>query len=114
MAKEAQKLRKAKLEKLRIKAKKDRDFTSYVADAGQPGLYAWARRGRVRFVFAYRPPGGGSRRRRIKIDEYGAITLDQARSIAGHYRVSEQLKDQCWQQHVTIFLQNDNLMIEQI
>ncbi|MEE2778803.1 MAG: hypothetical protein VYE73_18840 [Acidobacteriota bacterium] len=37
-------------------------FTAYMADAGQPGLYAWARRGRVRFVFAYRPPAGGSRR----------------------------------------------------
>ena len=56
-----------------------------MADAGQPGLYAWARRGKVRFVFSYRPPTGG-RRKRTKIDDYGAITLDQARGIAQRLR----------------------------
>ena len=39
----------------------------------------------MRFVFTYRPPAGGSRTR-LKIDDYGAITLDQARSIAGDLR----------------------------
>ena len=46
-----------------------------------PGL----RRGKVGFVFAYRPPTGGGRKR-IKIDHYGAITLDQAREIAQNLR----------------------------
>ncbi len=85
MAREARKLTKSTLDSLRKKAQADSNFSTYVADAGQPGLYAWARRGRVRFVFAYRPPGGG-RRRREKIDDYGAITLDQAREIAGKLR----------------------------
>jgi integrase len=85
MAREAKKLKKSTLDSLRKKAQADPDFSAYVADAGQPGLYAWARRGRVRFVFAYRPPGGG-RRRREKIDDYGAITLDQAREIARERR----------------------------
>ncbi len=67
------------------KADVDPRFAAYVADTGQPGLYAWARRSRVRFVFAYRPPAGGSRMR-LKIDDYGAITLDQARAIAGDLR----------------------------
>ena len=85
MPREARKLTKSALDSLRKKAQADRHFMAYVADAGQPGLYAWARRGRVRFVFAYRPPGGG-RRHRLKIDDYGAITLDQARGIAEEWR----------------------------
>lgn len=51
------------------------------ADAGQPGLYAQARRGKVRFLFRYRKPGGGVRRH-VQLDFYGAITLDQARTAA--------------------------------
>jgi integrase len=85
MAREARKLRKSTLDNLRKQAQESPDFTAYVADAGQPGLYAWARRGKVRFVFAYRPPGGG-RRKRIKIDDYGAISLDQAREAARKLR----------------------------
>ena len=80
-----QKLTKAHLERLRRKAKADPKLIEYMADAGQPGLAAWARRGRVRFVFEYRPPGGGPRRR-MQIDDYGAITLEQARGIAEQYR----------------------------
>jgi len=56
-----------------------------LADAGQPGLYAQARRGRVRFLFRYRPPGGGGRRH-MQIDWYGAVTIDQARQIAQNLR----------------------------
>ena len=85
MAREARKLTKSALDRLKARARADRFFTAYIADAGQPGLYAWARRGRVRFIFAYRPPGGG-RRRRLKIDDYGAITLDRARRIAEKWR----------------------------
>ncbi len=85
MPREAKKLIKATLDSLRRKAKADGEFSEYVADAGQPGLYAWARRGRVRFVFAYRPPGGG-RRRRIKIDDFGAIDLETARKVARKWR----------------------------
>ena len=85
MAREARKLTKSALDRLKAKARADRSFTAYIADAGQPGLYAWARRGRVRFIFAYRPPGGG-RRRRLKIDDFGAITLDRARRIAEKWR----------------------------
>lgn len=85
MAREARKLTKTALDALRKQAQADGKFSAYVADAGQPGLYAWARRGRVRFVFAYRPPGGG-RRQRLKIDEYGAITLKRARKIAEQWR----------------------------
>ena len=85
MARHARRLTISALDALRRKAESDRAFKAYVADAGQPGLYAWARRGRVRFVFAYRPPGGGARRR-LKIDEYGAITLQQAREIAEDWR----------------------------
>jgi len=85
MARLAKKLTKSTLDRLRKRAQEAPDFAAYVADAGQPGLYAWARRGKVRFVFAYRPPTGG-RRKRIRIDEYGAITLDKAREIAGTLR----------------------------
>ena len=85
MPRNAEKLTKRSLDALRRKAEADRSFTAYVADAGQPGLYAWARRGRLRFVFAYRPPAGGPRTR-LKIDDFGAITLDQARAIAGYLR----------------------------
>ncbi len=85
MPRKAEKLTKRNLDTLRRKAEADPRFTAYVADAGQPGLYAWARRRRVRFVFAYRPPAGGARTR-LKIDEYGAITLEQARAIAGDLR----------------------------
>lgn len=85
MAREARKLTKTALAALRKLAQADGRFSAYVADPGQPGLYAWARRGRVRFVFAYRPPGGG-RRQRLKIDEYGAITLKRARKIAEEWR----------------------------
>jgi len=85
MPRQAKKLTKSTLDGLRKKAQADPNFTSYVADAGQPGLYAWARRGKVEFVFAYRPPTGG-RRKRIKIDHYGAITLDKAREIAQNLR----------------------------
>ena len=85
MPREAKKLTKATLDSLRRKAKAEPGFSEYVADAGQPGLYAWARRGRVRFIFAYRPPAGG-RRRRIKIDDFGAIDLDTARRVARKWR----------------------------
>lgn len=85
MARAARKLNKSTLENLRKSARESPEFSAYVADAGQPGLYAWARRGKVRFVFAYRAPGGG-RRKRIKIDDYGAITLDQARASAQNLR----------------------------
>ena len=44
MARTAERLTKAKLDSLRTKAQGDANFSSYVADAGQPGLYAWARR----------------------------------------------------------------------
>lgn len=85
MARQAKKLTKSTLDSLRRQAQESPEFTEYVADAGQPGLYAWARRGKVGFYFAYRPPAGG-RRKRLKIDDYGAITLDQARQIAQQYR----------------------------
>lgn len=93
MPRQAKRLTKAVLDSLRRKAEADPGsyeeksdgFTAYLADAGQPGLYAWARRGRVRFVFAYRPVAGGSRRR-LSIDHYGAITLDAAREIARQHR----------------------------
>lgn len=63
-----------------------------LADAGQPGLYAAARGGQVRFYMRYRPPGGG-RRRTLHIDTYGAITLAMARDVAqGHrYRVAQRV-----------------------
>jgi integrase len=52
-----------------------------LADGGQPGLFAQAKRGKVAFVFRYRPPGGGGRRN-MQIDWFGAITLEQARAAA--------------------------------
>lgn len=85
MAKRADKLTKRELDALRRRAESDPSFAAYIADAGQPGLYVWARRGQVQFVFVYRPPAGGSRKR-LQIDRYGAITLDQARSIAEQFR----------------------------
>ena len=48
MARNAQRLTKAKLDSLRSKVQRDGSFSGFIADAGQPGLYAWARRGRVR------------------------------------------------------------------
>lgn len=79
------KLTKTQLDKLRAQANADPKFVAYLADAGQPGLYAWVRRRRVRFVFYYSPPSGGARRT-MAIDDYGAITLDAARTIAARYR----------------------------
>ncbi len=78
MPRAAKRLTKARLDALLRRAQGDPSFAAYEADAGQPGLYAWARRGRVRFVFVYRPPGGGARKR-MNLDLYGAITLEQAR-----------------------------------
>lgn len=43
MAREPKRLTKAMLDGLRRKAQADSGFNSFVADAGQPGLYAWAR-----------------------------------------------------------------------
>lgn len=100
MARQANKLTKSILDSLRKQAQDSPEFNAYVADAGQPGLHAWARRGKVRFVFAYRPPTGG-RRKRIKIDDYGAITLEQAREIAGKLRgqVADKKDPQIERQH---------------
>ncbi len=47
MPRNAKKLTKRSLDALRPKAETDTSFTAYVVEAGQPGLYAWARRGRV-------------------------------------------------------------------
>ena len=81
MPRHADKLTQRSLDALRRRAESDPSFTAYLLDAGQPGLGVWARRGRLRFIFVYRPPTGG-RRRRMKIDDYGAITLEQARAAA--------------------------------
>ncbi len=82
MARKSDKLTKKTLDDLRKATESDPNSTDvFAADAGQPGLYVWARRGRVRFVFVYRPPAGGARKR-MQIDTYPAITLDQARAIA--------------------------------
>lgn len=86
MAKAAEKLTKKRLDQLRAEVEADRGLSAFVADAGQPGLYVQARRGRVRFVFDYLPPAGG-RRRRMQIDDYGAITLEAARSAALEHRM---------------------------
>lgn len=86
MAKAAEKLTKKRLDQLRAEVEADRGLTAFVADAGQPGLYVQARRGRVRFVFEYLPPAGG-RRRQMQIDDYGAITLEAARSAALEHRM---------------------------
>lgn len=85
MARAAKKLTKRDLDALRARAEADQDFKAYVADAGQPGLYVWARRGKLTFTFEYRAPVGG-RRRRSTLDNYGAITLEQARKIGQDWR----------------------------
>lgn len=85
MPRKADRITKRALDALRRQAEADSSFSKYLIDAGQPGLGVWARRGRVRFVFVYRPPEGGARKR-IQIDDYGAITLDQAREIAQQRR----------------------------
>jgi integrase len=85
MPKATSKLTKRDLDKLRAKVEAEADHAALVADAGQPGLYVWARRGRVQFVFVYRSPHGGARKR-LPIDWYGAITLDRAREIAQEHR----------------------------
>lgn len=85
MPRTAEKLTQKKLNALQKQAAEDPKFSSYASDAGQPGLIVQARRGRVRFLFEYRPPSGGSRRR-MQIDDYGAITLEQARAIAQERR----------------------------
>ena len=87
MPREAKRLTKAKLDSLRTQVA-DPSFSKYLADAGQPGLYVQARRGRVRFVFEYQPHTGSPQRRRMQIDDYGAITLDQARAIAQSHRAT--------------------------
>ena len=85
MARKSRRLTKAQLDALRSKAAADPGFSTYLADAGQPGLYVQARRGKVAFLFVYRSPGGGARRR-MRIDDFGAITLEQARGIAQQHR----------------------------
>lgn len=85
MPKKPSKLTKRDLDALTKEAKADAEFVAFASDAGQPGLYVAARRGRVRFLFRYSPPEGGGRRQ-LQIDDYGAITLEQARSIAQELR----------------------------
>lgn len=86
MARPARRLTKPDLDRLRARAQVDPTFAAYVSDAAQAGLYAWARRGKVTFVYDYRPPGGGARRRML-LDVYGGgITLDGARRIAAELR----------------------------
>ena len=85
MARKSRRLTKTQLDSLRSKAAADPGFSIYLADAGQPGLYVQARRGKVVFLFVYRSPGGGARRR-MRIDDFGAITLEQARGIAQQHR----------------------------
>lgn len=86
MPKAARKLTKRRLDELREEIQADRRMSVFLSDGAQPGLYVMARRGRVRFVFEYQPPTGG-RRRRMQLDDYGAITLEAARSIAQQHRV---------------------------
>lgn len=81
MPRHAKKLTKRDLDQLRAEAEADPKCSRMMADAGQPGLYAAARRGRVEFFTRYRTPNGGTRRT-MKIDDYGAITLEQARRVA--------------------------------
>lgn len=81
----AEKLTLKKLNALRTRAENDPKFSAYASDAGQPGLIVQVRRSRVRFIFEYTPPSGGTRKR-MQIDDYGAITLDQARAIARERR----------------------------
>jgi integrase len=78
-------LTKRDLDALRRAAEADPGYGKTLADAGQPGLYVQARRGKVRFFTRYRSPGGGGRRT-MDIDFYGAITLEQARKIAQERR----------------------------
>ncbi len=85
MPRRASRLTKRDLDALRRQAQADPSFTKILADAGQPGLCVRASRGKVNFVFRYRPPLGG-RRQSITIDEYGAITLDRARLISQEWR----------------------------
>ena len=87
MPKEARTLTKrlSRCAQAQCRGRNPRPLEAYIADASQPGLYARARRGRVEFVFIYRPPAGGARRR-LHIDWYGAITLEQAREIALRHR----------------------------
>jgi len=85
MPRAAEKLTLKKLNALRTQAENDPKFSAYASDAGQPGLIVQVRRGRVRFIFEYTPPSGGTRKR-MQIDDYGAITLDQARAIARERR----------------------------
>lgn len=60
MAKAPEKLTKKRLDQRRAEAEADRSLSAFVADAGQPGLYVQARRGRVRFVFDHLPPAGAA------------------------------------------------------
>jgi integrase len=81
MPKEAKKLTKKRVEELSALAREDHIFSRYEADIAQPGLHVWARSGRAKYVFTYRPPGGGPRKR-DPIDYVEAISLAAARSIA--------------------------------
>jgi len=85
MPRKSRKLGKRDLDSLRRRAETDPAFSAWRADGGQPGLAVQARRGKVEFLFTYRTPGRGGRRRML-IDTFGAITLQQAREIAQKYR----------------------------
>lgn len=91
MPRKAKALTKRDLDALVRQAEANLEFGKTLADHEQKGLYVQARRGRVSFLFRYRPPGGGARRV-VAIDEYGrGITLDAARRIARGLR--EQVAD---------------------
>jgi integrase len=78
-------LTKRELDALLKEAQADPSLNRSMADADQPGLNVQARRGRVRYLFRFRSPVTGSRRH-MQIDWHGAITLTQARHIAGELR----------------------------
>ncbi|MDA8020470.1 MAG: integrase family protein [Thermoanaerobaculia bacterium] len=81
MARNAKKLTVADLKGLAKLASEDPSLKKFMADAGQPGLSIQVRNGRVRFLFTYKSPTSGKRRRQ-HLDDFGAITLHQARDIA--------------------------------
>jgi integrase len=73
-------LKKSRLDKLADEARVNPERSRLVYDSAIPGFFARLRGGRLSFGFGYRYHG---KERRMVLGEYGPLTIDQARDLAG-------------------------------
>jgi integrase len=73
-------LKKVRLDKLAAEARANPERSRLVYDSAIPGFFARLRGGRLSFGFGYRYHG---KERRMVLGEYGPLTIDDARDLAG-------------------------------